>query len=112
MLTLIHKLRKNKAFATSELAVTVGMVVAFATGISLYANRSLKAKVANAVDYSNTNDGLGGSRTQFEPDYNSSNMKMTDNTTENLNVATDKFTYTQGGGTDGQGTKNINAVGN
>ena len=107
MLTHINRWMKNKAFTTTELAILVLLVAAAFTGIKIYVERSLKAKVHKAVVWSDANDGLGAGPLQFEPDYVQDDTQNTENSTSDLLIGTDAFTNTENGGTNTTGEKNI-----
>lgn len=107
MLTKLNRLMRNKAFTTTELAILVLLVAAAFTGIKVYVERSLKAKVHKAVVWSDGHDGLGAGPLQFEPQYVQDNTNNTENSTSNLVIGTDAFTNTENGGTNTTGTKDI-----
>ena len=76
---MFRKLIKNKkAQNTAEYAILISLVVAGIIAMQTYAQRGLKARVRDGVQYmaSTTNINAFGNTTQYEPYYLSSNYTV------------------------------------
>lgn len=115
MLTHINRLmRTNRAFTTTELAMTCILVASAFAAIKVFGERTLKDKVHAAAVWSNAHDGLDGTNddTGWNEQYTNRNTNENTNSNQSLIVATDSMTETQGGGTTTTGNESTDGVSN
>ena len=82
----MSRLLKNKAQTFAEYAAILGVVAAFISGIALFGQRAVQAKIKNAQDSTALD--------QYEPYYVSSSLNAVSHTDNNLDIKTDGFDST------------------